>query len=171
MRQFKTFLISQHIFYHSSDNNNVFVSPFVEHCLGDKSYFCRLEILSRYCSMTGYSRLCCKSCNSSLPKSDQNSGKNNSIENLAHSFSTTPRIFSTPLPTPVYNVIVPAINVTEKPQDTNRVDVPYTIITHENEVPRPNIIPRRRNINEKIKNLRIQQLIAEKLQESKKKLH
>lgn len=142
-----------------------------KHCLGDKSYFCRLEILSRYCSMTGYSRLCCKSCNSSLPKSDQNSGKNNSIENIAHSFSTTPRIFSTPPPTPVYNVIVPAINVTEKPQDTNSVDVPYKIITHENEVPRPNIIPRRKNINEKTKNQRIQQLIAEKLQESKKKLH
>ncbi|XP_072256883.1 A disintegrin and metalloproteinase with thrombospondin motifs 2-like isoform X2 [Pyxicephalus adspersus] len=142
-----------------------------EHCLGDKSFFCRLEILSRYCSMTGYSRLCCKSCNSSVPKSDQTSGKNNSIENLVSSVSTTPNGLSTLSPTPNYNVIVPAINLTGNPQDNNRVDVPYKIIAHENEVPRPNTIPQRKTFYEKTKNQRIQQLIAEKLQESKKKLH
>lgn len=162
-------VISKSSLLFSPDNHICFCFfYFVEEpCSGDKSYFCRLEILARYCSKTGYSRLCCKSCNSSLPKSDQNSGKNNSIENV----STTTQIPFTRSPTLDYNVIVPATNITEKPQDSNRVDVPYKITIYENEVPRPNIIPRGKTLYEKTKNKRIQQLIAEKFQESKKKLH
>uniref|UniRef100_A0A8C9NC11 ADAM metallopeptidase with thrombospondin type 1 motif 2 n=1 Tax=Serinus canaria TaxID=9135 RepID=A0A8C9NC11_SERCA len=34
-----------------------------DHCQGDKSMFCRMEVLSRYCSIPGYHKLCCKSCN------------------------------------------------------------------------------------------------------------
>uniref|UniRef100_A0A8C0UQY2 ADAM metallopeptidase with thrombospondin type 1 motif 2 n=1 Tax=Cyanistes caeruleus TaxID=156563 RepID=A0A8C0UQY2_CYACU len=34
-----------------------------DHCQGDKSMFCRMEVLSRYCSIPGYNKLCCKSCN------------------------------------------------------------------------------------------------------------
>ncbi|KAM9312528.1 A disintegrin and metalloproteinase with thrombospondin motifs 2-like [Gastrophryne carolinensis] len=140
-----------------------------DNCLGDKSVFCRLEILSRYCSMPGYSRLCCKSCNSS---SNLNAGRNNSIENLAPQIPTPPSFPATLSPTPMYNVIASSpINGTEKPHDSNRVDVPYKVIRHNNEVPRPINIPRRKHFHEKTKNQRIQQLIAEKLQESKKAAH
>nr|XP_033798962.1 A disintegrin and metalloproteinase with thrombospondin motifs 14 isoform X2 [Geotrypetes seraphini] len=43
-----------------------------ETCLGDKSIFCKMEVLARYCSIPGYNKLCCESCNkkslsSSLP--------------------------------------------------------------------------------------------------------
>lgn len=31
-------------------------------CKGDKSVFCRMEVLSKYCSNPGYRQMCCKSC-------------------------------------------------------------------------------------------------------------
>ncbi|KAM4839072.1 A disintegrin and metalloproteinase with thrombospondin motifs 14 isoform 2-T2 [Urocitellus parryii] len=34
----------------------------VEPCAGDRSIFCHLEVLSRYCTIPGYHRLCCESC-------------------------------------------------------------------------------------------------------------
>ncbi|XP_009944697.1 PREDICTED: A disintegrin and metalloproteinase with thrombospondin motifs 14, partial [Leptosomus discolor] len=33
-----------------------------EPCLGDKSIFCQMEVLARYCSIPGYNKLCCESC-------------------------------------------------------------------------------------------------------------
>ncbi|XP_043559548.1 A disintegrin and metalloproteinase with thrombospondin motifs 2-like [Chiloscyllium plagiosum] len=46
-------------------------------CHGDKSIFCRMEVLSRYCSIPGYHKLCCKYCNS---LSQQLSNKTNDTE-------------------------------------------------------------------------------------------
>ncbi|XP_035034405.1 A disintegrin and metalloproteinase with thrombospondin motifs 2 [Hippoglossus stenolepis] len=33
-----------------------------QRCRGDRSVFCRMEVLSRYCSIAGYRQMCCKSC-------------------------------------------------------------------------------------------------------------
>lgn len=33
-----------------------------EPCGGDKSIFCQMEVLSQYCSIPGYNKLCCESC-------------------------------------------------------------------------------------------------------------
>ncbi|XP_075903170.1 A disintegrin and metalloproteinase with thrombospondin motifs 3 isoform X2 [Nelusetta ayraudi] len=33
-----------------------------EPCNGDRSIFCQMEVLARYCSIPGYSKLCCDSC-------------------------------------------------------------------------------------------------------------
>nr|XP_003928681.2 A disintegrin and metalloproteinase with thrombospondin motifs 14 isoform X3 [Saimiri boliviensis boliviensis] len=33
-----------------------------EPCTGDRSVFCQMEVLDRYCSIPGYYRLCCASC-------------------------------------------------------------------------------------------------------------
>ncbi|XP_063163582.1 A disintegrin and metalloproteinase with thrombospondin motifs 14 [Candoia aspera] len=33
-----------------------------ESCLGDKSVFCQMEVLARYCSIPGYNKVCCESC-------------------------------------------------------------------------------------------------------------
>ncbi|XP_041041232.1 A disintegrin and metalloproteinase with thrombospondin motifs 3 [Carcharodon carcharias] len=41
-----------------------------EPCLRDKSIFCQMEVLARYCSIPGYKKLCCESCSkrsSTLP--------------------------------------------------------------------------------------------------------
>lgn len=152
-----------------TDNSNQKISS-KENCLGDKSVFCRLEVLARYCNMRGYSRLCCKACNSSLNSSDHN-GRNNSIETLSPANPTLPSIPSTMSITPVYSTQMSSRNASDNLQDTNRVDLIYKTKRLDNEVPPPNILPRRRAMYEKTKNQRIQQLIAEKLQEAKKKLH
>ncbi|XP_053321343.1 A disintegrin and metalloproteinase with thrombospondin motifs 2-like isoform X2 [Spea bombifrons] len=140
-------------------------------CVGEKSILCRLEVLARYCSVPGYSRLCCKTCNSSQIINTSNV-KNNSIENIALPVPTPINIpNSTLTPTSVYNINISNINVAENPEHINRVDVPYKINNLDNEVPEPNIIPRRSIQFEKTKNQRIQQLIAEKIkQETMKKL-
>ncbi|XP_068570741.1 A disintegrin and metalloproteinase with thrombospondin motifs 2-like isoform X2 [Cebidichthys violaceus] len=33
-----------------------------QRCHGDRSVFCRMEVLKRYCSLPEYQRMCCKSC-------------------------------------------------------------------------------------------------------------
>ncbi|KAG7237500.1 hypothetical protein INR49_032249 [Caranx melampygus] len=33
-----------------------------QRCRGDRSVFCRMEVLSRYCAIAGYRQMCCKSC-------------------------------------------------------------------------------------------------------------
>ncbi|KAF7206779.1 A disintegrin and metalloproteinase with thrombospondin motifs 2-like, partial [Nothobranchius furzeri] len=33
-----------------------------QRCRGDRSVFCRMEVLSPYCSVAGYRQMCCKSC-------------------------------------------------------------------------------------------------------------
>ncbi|XP_049614698.1 A disintegrin and metalloproteinase with thrombospondin motifs 14 isoform X2 [Syngnathus scovelli] len=40
-----------------------------EACQGDKSIFCQMEVLVRYCSIPGYNKLCCESCNKNLSTS------------------------------------------------------------------------------------------------------
>ncbi|XP_053244492.1 A disintegrin and metalloproteinase with thrombospondin motifs 14 isoform X1 [Podarcis raffonei] len=40
-----------------------------EPCLGDKSIFCQMEVLARYCSIPGYNKLCCESCGKKVPTS------------------------------------------------------------------------------------------------------
>ncbi|XP_051925237.1 A disintegrin and metalloproteinase with thrombospondin motifs 3 isoform X2 [Hippocampus zosterae] len=37
-----------------------------EACQGDKSIFCQMEVLARYCSIPGYNKLCCESCNKNM---------------------------------------------------------------------------------------------------------
>ncbi|XP_046880322.1 A disintegrin and metalloproteinase with thrombospondin motifs 2-like [Hypomesus transpacificus] len=36
-----------------------------QRCHGDRSVFCRMEVLKNYCSLPGYQRMCCKSCSNS----------------------------------------------------------------------------------------------------------
>lgn len=42
--------------------NNLCICVTDEPCRGDKSIFCQMEVLARYCSIPGYSKLCCESC-------------------------------------------------------------------------------------------------------------
>uniref|UniRef100_A0AAR2JW85 ADAM metallopeptidase with thrombospondin type 1 motif, 14 n=1 Tax=Pygocentrus nattereri TaxID=42514 RepID=A0AAR2JW85_PYGNA len=37
-----------------------------EPCVGDKSIFCQMEVLARYCSIPGYNKLCCESCSKKM---------------------------------------------------------------------------------------------------------
>ncbi|XP_066478354.1 A disintegrin and metalloproteinase with thrombospondin motifs 14 isoform X2 [Tiliqua scincoides] len=42
-----------------------------EPCLGDKSIFCQMEVLARYCSIPGYNKLCCESCSKKVTTTSQ----------------------------------------------------------------------------------------------------
>ncbi|KAF1400334.1 A disintegrin and metalloproteinase with thrombospondin motifs 2, partial [Spheniscus humboldti] len=143
-----------------------------DHCQGDKSMFCRMEVLSRYCSIPGYNKLCCKSCNmySNITEddnvTDSNVNKNNVIEeellttlSPPMGVSTTQSATSPPL---VSKTRAPPSNATEEHPEINAVDVPYKIDGLDNEVSQHNIITRRRIPYERTRNQRIQELIAEK---------
>ncbi|XP_069877014.1 A disintegrin and metalloproteinase with thrombospondin motifs 14 isoform X2 [Dipodomys merriami] len=58
----------------------------MEPCVGDRSIFCQMEVLDRYCTIPGYYRLCCESC------TKKSSGLNSSLD---PSLTSLPS-FSTP---------------------------------------------------------------------------
>ncbi|OWK11632.1 ADAMTS2 [Cervus elaphus hippelaphus] len=139
-------------------------------CQGDKSVFCRMEVLSRYCSIPGYNKLCCKSCtmHDNLTDVDDRaeppSGKHNDIEELLPTLPVPTLVMEvqpppgTPLEAPLNTS---SANATEDHPETNAVDVPYKIHGLEDEVQPPNLIPRRPSPYEKTRNQRIQELIDE----------
>lgn len=153
----------------------IYLFPFSlseDHCQGDKSMFCRMEVLSRYCSIPGYNKLCCKSCNMYNNVTEEgnatksNINKNNVIEeeflttlSPLTGVSTTQPATSPPR---VSKPHVPPSNATEEHPEINAVDVPYKIDGLDNEVSQHNIITRRRIPYERTRNQRIQELIAEK---------
>ncbi|XP_045140613.1 A disintegrin and metalloproteinase with thrombospondin motifs 2 [Echinops telfairi] len=140
-----------------------------DRCQGDKSMFCRMEVLSRYCTIPGYNKLCCKSCNlyniSNLDnRTEPPLGKNNAIEELMPTLPVptlgmeVQSSTSAPLEAPLN---VSRTNATEDRPETNAVDVPYKIHGLDEEVQPPNLIPRRPSPYEKTRNQRIQELIDE----------
>lgn len=132
--------------------------------------FCRMEVLSRYCSLPDYNKLCCKSCNlhDNLTDVDDRAEpppqKHNDIEELMPTL---------PVPTLVMEVQPPAgtpmevplnassTNATKEHPEANAVDVPYRIHGLEDSAQPPNLIPRRPSPYEKTRNQRIQELIDE----------
>ncbi|XP_062976895.1 A disintegrin and metalloproteinase with thrombospondin motifs 2 [Elgaria multicarinata webbii] len=152
-----------------------------EHCQGDKSMFCRMEVLYRYCAIPGYNKLCCSSCSKYSNKTGSNStrsnqSKVNDIEEDITPILTTPVEVHIPHTTSgpplVSKANITSSNATVDRPEGNTVDVPYKIHGLENEVPQHNIILRRRPPYERTKNQRIQELIAEKRKrEMLRKLH
>ncbi|XP_058524820.1 A disintegrin and metalloproteinase with thrombospondin motifs 2 isoform X3 [Ochotona princeps] len=140
------------------------------HCQGDKSMFCRMEVLSRYCSIPSYNKLCCKSCNlyRNLTAVDDRleppPGKHNDIEVFMPTFPAPTPVTEAPL-SPVIPLEVPgntsSINATEDQPEVNAVDAPYKPHGLEEETQPPNRIPRRPSPYEKTRNRRIQELIDE----------
>ncbi|XP_055517825.1 A disintegrin and metalloproteinase with thrombospondin motifs 14 isoform X2 [Leucoraja erinacea] len=72
-----------------------------EPCLGDKSVFCQLEILARYCSIPAYHKLCCDSCKkrspTSAPPFSQATSETEDSKGTIHS-SLSPQIMAKPTP-------------------------------------------------------------------------
>uniref|UniRef100_H3B8X2 ADAM metallopeptidase with thrombospondin type 1 motif 2 n=2 Tax=Latimeria chalumnae TaxID=7897 RepID=H3B8X2_LATCH len=137
-------------------------------CYGDKSVFCRMDVLVRYCSIPGYNKLCCKSCGSYNDTTTPTPTKSNEIEEL-HPGKPTPGGANAGQPTPEPGLAhrsnsTTSSNGTDNSIETNKVEVVYRII-HPNDLPKHNAIPQRRKILEKTRNKRIQQLIAEKQRE------
>uniref|UniRef100_A0AAR2INY8 ADAM metallopeptidase with thrombospondin type 1 motif, 2 n=1 Tax=Pygocentrus nattereri TaxID=42514 RepID=A0AAR2INY8_PYGNA len=111
-------------------------------CKGDKSVICRMEVLSMYCSNSGYRQMCCKSCSE---------GNNTSSLNLTSKFIITspPAIVS--------------LHRSEDRKENNSIDVSYKVVDV-NEVAQNHFISRKRVLfQEKTHNKRIQELLAEKM--------
>ncbi|TKS83449.1 disintegrin and metalloproteinase with thrombospondin motifs 2 [Collichthys lucidus] len=61
-----------------------------QRCRGDRSVFCRMEVLNRYCSIPGYRQMCCKSCSQGNSSINSNSSNFNfSSTNLPTSNSSS----------------------------------------------------------------------------------
>ncbi|XP_013920905.1 PREDICTED: A disintegrin and metalloproteinase with thrombospondin motifs 2 [Thamnophis sirtalis] len=137
-----------------------------EHCKEDRSMFCRMEVLHRYCTIPGYNKLCCKSCGMYANETGHDNSTVNDIEEDFTPTLATSVEDHTPYratgPPDVAKVNISSSNVTIEQPEGNTVDAPYKIHQTENEVPQHNIIWRRRSPYERTKNQRIQQLIAEK---------
>ncbi|XP_064829615.1 A disintegrin and metalloproteinase with thrombospondin motifs 2-like [Oncorhynchus masou masou] len=57
-----------------------------QRCHGDRSVFCRMEVLIRYCTLPDYKRICCKSCSN--------------VTDSSLSTTAPPRVTAVPLPRP-----------------------------------------------------------------------
>uniref|UniRef100_A0A8D2IXL3 ADAM metallopeptidase with thrombospondin type 1 motif 2 n=1 Tax=Varanus komodoensis TaxID=61221 RepID=A0A8D2IXL3_VARKO len=113
-----------------------------EHCQGDKSMFCRMEVLYRYCAIPGYNKLCCSSCNKygnktgSNPTSSNHSKVNDIEEDIPPTLTTPAQVhspYTTAGPPFVTNVNVTSSNASIDQPEGNAVDVPYKIHGLENE--------------------------------------
>ncbi|XP_075999771.1 A disintegrin and metalloproteinase with thrombospondin motifs 14 [Genypterus blacodes] len=86
-----------------------------EPCLGDKSIFCQMEVLARYCSIPGYNKLCCESCN----KKDDFSIFDPELQKTTLS-SAEPQS-STPIHSPTAAPKAPLPTTTQSPPQTTKV--------------------------------------------------
>uniref|UniRef100_A0AAZ3RXC9 ADAM metallopeptidase with thrombospondin type 1 motif, 2 n=1 Tax=Oncorhynchus tshawytscha TaxID=74940 RepID=A0AAZ3RXC9_ONCTS len=158
------------------------ISSSKRQCKGDRSAFCRMEVLSRYCTNTGYRQMCCKSCtegNFTTMGQNLTTGpwRYTTLPTPTNgTYSTTPTTTLRPKPTAgIYRspgqpwVIVTLMPSTIAPhrkedrRENNSVDVPYRIVGVDNEVFQNHFVPRiRPPFRETTRNKRIQELLAEK---------
>uniref|UniRef100_A0A674DSG0 ADAM metallopeptidase with thrombospondin type 1 motif 2 n=1 Tax=Salmo trutta TaxID=8032 RepID=A0A674DSG0_SALTR len=119
------------------------ISSSKRQCKGDRSAFCRMEVLSRYCTNPGYRQMCCKSCTEG------------NFTTMGQNLTTG--VIVTLMPSTI------APHRTEDKRENNSVDVPYRIVGVDNEVFQNHFVPRiRPPYRETTRNKRIQELLAEK---------
>ncbi|KAM9437279.1 A disintegrin and metalloproteinase with thrombospondin motifs 2-like isoform 1-T1 [Salvelinus alpinus] len=96
-------------------------------CKGDRSAFCRMEVLNRYCSNRGYRQMCCKSCSegnfTSTGQTFTSTGQ--TFTSTGQTFTSTGQTFTTgpwryttlPAPTPTNGSCstTPTTTLTPKP--------------------------------------------------------
>uniref|UniRef100_A0A8C9VY30 ADAM metallopeptidase with thrombospondin type 1 motif 2 n=1 Tax=Scleropages formosus TaxID=113540 RepID=A0A8C9VY30_SCLFO len=132
-----------------------------QRCQRDKSVFCRMEVLNRYCSIPSFKQMCCKSC------SEDNHTKGPSPHGSTR-YTTAPSHVAVPTTSqstkaPKHPSRTRIPNRMEETKENNSIDVSYRIGGFDNEVTQSNVIPRRRSLfNERTRNKRIQELLAEK---------
>lgn len=89
-----------------SRSNTNFSAPKVssrQQCRADRSVFCRMEALTRYCSNAGYRQMCCKSCSKeNISNSDNSSSSSNVTFSSTNPPSTSARSSITEAMTSVF---------------------------------------------------------------------
>ncbi|AWO99730.1 putative disintegrin and metalloproteinase with thrombospondin motifs 2-like [Scophthalmus maximus] len=175
-----------------SRSNANFTAPKIssrQRCRGDRSVFCRMEALSRYCSIPGYRQMCCKSCSegnlSSVSPPTANSSSWISTTETITSASTSTWSDSSPIASDIISTPPPTFIVTPPPtsrsstdfvyveyedydenKENNSVDeVSYQIVGLDGDVARGQqnfFVPRMPPFRERTQNKRIQELLNEK---------
>ncbi|XP_032364423.1 A disintegrin and metalloproteinase with thrombospondin motifs 2, partial [Etheostoma spectabile] len=103
-------------------------------CRGDRSVFCRMEVLTRYCSIAGYRQMCCKSCShgnfsSFIPLSANNSSWSVTMETMTSAsaiiVSTLPPSITVVPPPSVTMTPPPSVTMTPPPTSRRSTDFVY----------------------------------------------
>uniref|UniRef100_A0A6Q2YKU5 ADAM metallopeptidase with thrombospondin type 1 motif 2 n=1 Tax=Esox lucius TaxID=8010 RepID=A0A6Q2YKU5_ESOLU len=143
-----------------------------QRCHGDRSVFCRMEVLIRYCALPGYKRMCCKSCSNvpdatppqvtarPLPKRNSTSLPKRTMNIPITEIITVPHLTTT-----ITNEPTQSPNHPVETSENNSIDIPFNrIIRVDNDISQNNLIPKRSRVflQERTKNKRIQELLEEK---------
>ncbi|XP_040907946.1 A disintegrin and metalloproteinase with thrombospondin motifs 2-like [Toxotes jaculatrix] len=107
-------------------------------CRGDQSVFCRMEVLSRYCSIAGYRQMCCKSCREGNFSNSDNSSNisSTSLETVNGSswFSTTETMTSASTSTwsdSSHIISTPPPSFTAAPPPNSRSSTDFVYVEYE----------------------------------------
>uniref|UniRef100_A0A8P4K226 A disintegrin and metalloproteinase with thrombospondin motifs 2 n=1 Tax=Dicentrarchus labrax TaxID=13489 RepID=A0A8P4K226_DICLA len=115
-----------------------------QRCRGDRSIFCQMQVLRRYCSNAGYRQMCCKACSNFSDFSNFSNSDNSSSTNLPTANSRSE----------------------QELKENNSVDeVPYRIVGLDGDITKGQqnyFVPRMPPFRERTQNKRIQQLLNEK---------
>ncbi|XP_035846688.1 A disintegrin and metalloproteinase with thrombospondin motifs 2-like isoform X2 [Sander lucioperca] len=130
-----------------SRSNSDFPAPNIssrQRCRGDRSVFCRMEVLTRYCSIAGYRQMCCKSCShgnlsSSIPPSANSSSWSVTMETMTSaSYISTPSPSITVAPPPSMTgapppsfTMTPPPSITVTPPLTSRSNTDFVYVEYE----------------------------------------
>ncbi|MEE6488349.1 hypothetical protein FKM82_015209 [Ascaphus truei] len=93
-----------------------------ESCQGDKSIFCQMEVLARYCSIPGYNKLCCESCGKKVATTSLTPNS----EHAALELRTPEGAVLPSLIPPVTFVPTAMIKLTEAAAGNTQMDVPLS---------------------------------------------
>uniref|UniRef100_A0A8P4GH31 A disintegrin and metalloproteinase with thrombospondin motifs 2 n=1 Tax=Dicentrarchus labrax TaxID=13489 RepID=A0A8P4GH31_DICLA len=140
-------------------NGTAALSP-GQRCRGDRSIFCQMQVLRRYCSNAGYRQMCCKACSNFSDFSNFSNSDNSSSTNLPTANSSP----TEPAPTPTSASSSSFVPLSKK--ENNSVDeVPYRIVGLDGDITKGQqnyFVPRMPPFRERTQNKRIQQLLNEK---------
>uniref|UniRef100_A0A3B4H6X0 A disintegrin and metalloproteinase with thrombospondin motifs 2-like n=1 Tax=Pundamilia nyererei TaxID=303518 RepID=A0A3B4H6X0_9CICH len=129
-------------------------------CRGDRSAFCRMEVLSRYCSIIGYRQMCCKSCSE-----DNFNNRSPPPGPTAAVPSVMSFVTSSPPPRPELALPSSSFFSLSKKENNSVDEVQYQIVGLDSDVSRGQqnyFVPRMPQVHERTHNKRIQQLLNEK---------
>ncbi|XP_015258580.1 PREDICTED: A disintegrin and metalloproteinase with thrombospondin motifs 2-like [Cyprinodon variegatus] len=108
-----------------------------QRCRGDRSIFCRMEALSRYCYIPGYRQMCCKSC-SQMNVSNSDGFSNSSNLNPRNSSREVTKMISATVATSPGSDVTRDVISTPPPTSKSSSDIDYMeyseFLTYDNEL-------------------------------------
>uniref|UniRef100_A0A8C7ZLC6 ADAM metallopeptidase with thrombospondin type 1 motif 2 n=1 Tax=Oryzias sinensis TaxID=183150 RepID=A0A8C7ZLC6_9TELE len=99
-------------------------------CHGDRSVFCRMDLLKRYCTLPEYRRICCKTCSSIgiVTSASNNNTRSTPVTSVPPrvTVSSSASILMSDIPNPQQKVLNPS-----KPNTFELYFTPYFVVTNQ----------------------------------------